>query len=428
MNILILGSGGRTHALAWKLVQSPQTTQLYIAPGNAGTALHGTNLNIPISDFQAIEQAIHAHHIAMLVVGPEAPLVEGLRDYLTQKTALQHLMIIGPGKQGAQLEGSKDFAKAFMQRHTIPTARYQTFTQETIVEAFAFLDTLSAPYVIKADGLAAGKGVIICDAKEEAKKNLQEILLNKKFGAAGQKVIIEEYLNGIEMSVFILTDGNTYVLLPEAKDYKRIGEGDSGPNTGGMGAISPVPFANETLMAQIKKNIITPTINGLKKEKIPYMGFIFFGLMICNNAPYVIEYNVRLGDPETEAIIPRIQSDLLELFKKCASGTLSEGNLIVNTNHCASVMLVSKGYPEAYEKGKPITFPETTSEAILFHAGTAIHDNGTVVTHGGRVMAVTALGESLEEALTKAYTEAHALDFEGKNFRRDLGHDLLKYH
>ncbi|PLW99599.1 MAG: phosphoribosylamine--glycine ligase [Marinilabiliales bacterium] len=426
MNVLLLGSGGREHALAWKIAQSPLLKTLYIAPGNAGTDQCGKNVNINISDFSAVESFIINNDIGMLVVGPEAPLVEGIHDYLISKPELKGLKIIGPQKAGAMLEGSKDFAKAFMHRHHIPTAAYRTFTYETINEAHSFLDTLNPPYVIKADGLAAGKGVIICDKKNEAINTIDEILKNEKFGEAGSKVVIEEFLDGIEMSVFVLTDGKKYILLPEAKDYKRIGEGDTGPNTGGMGSISPVPFADKDLMLRIEKEVVIPTIKGLKKDNIPYTGFIFFGLMICNDAPFVIEYNVRMGDPETESVIPRIESDLLEAFEACATGKLSEYNLQTDARFAATVMLVSEGYPGSYEKGKKMTISEKAFKGVLFHAGTKKSDD-FVVSNGGRVLAVTAYGNTMDEALKEAYNHVPEVNFEGKTFRNDLGKDLQKY-
>lgn len=426
MNVLLLGSGGREHAMAWKIAQSPLLKKLYIAPGNAGTSDCGENLNIGVGDFDSIENVIREKNIDMLVVGPEAPLVDGLHDRLANNKEFRNLMVIGPKKAGAMLEGSKDFAKAFMMRNGIPTAQYKTFTPETCEEAYSFIDTLTPPYVIKADGLAAGKGVIICDERKTAIDTINDILKNQKFGSAGSKVVIEEFLKGIEMSVFVLTDGNEYILLPEAKDYKRIGEGDTGPNTGGMGSISPVPFADPELMKRIEDDVIIPTIEGLKKEDIPYIGFIFFGLMICGNEPYVIEYNVRMGDPETESVIPRLKSDLLEAMKACGEGTICNYKPEFDNRYATAVMLVSKGYPGSYEKGKVMSFEQRPLDGVLFHAGTKT-DQDNVVTNGGRVLAVTAYGETMPEALTKAYNHLPAVDFDGKTFRNDLGKDLMKY-
>ncbi len=426
MNVLLLGSGGREHALAWKISQSQLLNNLYIAPGNAGTSKCGKNINISVGDFDSIEKFICDNNIQMVVVGPEAPLVEGLHDRLASKKKFEDLLIIGPKKTGAMLEGSKDFAKAFMQRNGIPTAAYKTFTPHTIEKSYAFLETLQPPYVIKADGLAAGKGVIICDEKQTAINTIDDILKNEKFGSAGSKVVIEEFLNGIEMSVFILTDGKEYILLPEAKDYKRIGDGDTGLNTGGMGSISPVPFANEKLMKKIKHDIISPTIKGLQKEDIPYVGFIFFGLMVCGDDPYVIEYNVRMGDPETESVIPRFKSDFLAALKACATGNIPTYKAVFDERFAISVMLVSKGYPESYEKGKIITFENKDFDGVVFHAGTKKRDNN-VLSNGGRVLSVTAYGNDIKEALTNAYAHVNTIDFEGKTYRSDLGKDLMKY-
>ena len=427
MNVLLLGSGGREHALAWKIAQSNLLDNLYIAPGNAGTSSCGVNLPLDINDFSAIENTIRKYNIRMVVAGPEAPLVDGLHDHLAQKEEFSNLQFIGPKKAGAMLEGSKDFAKGFMKRNNIPTAGYQTFSGDTISRAMEYINTLTPPYVIKADGLAAGKGVIIAQTIEEAQQTLTSILTNKQFGDAGNKVVIEEFLDGIEMSVFVLTDGSKYYLLPEAKDYKRIGEGDTGLNTGGMGSVSPVPFADKELMQRITTDVIEPTISGLQKENIPYIGFIFFGLMVCDGNPYVIEYNVRMGDPETESVIPRLKSDLLKAMNECAKGTIKEQPLEFDSRFATSVMLVSKGYPGAYTKGIEMTIPQETFNGVLFHAGTKTADNRTVVTNGGRVLAVTAYGNTMDEALKTAYQQAEKIHFEGKTQRNDLGFDLKKY-
>ena len=426
MNVLLLGSGGREHAMAWKIAQSPLLSKLYIAPGNAGTSATGTNLNLNISDFQAIEKVIHDKDISLLIVGPEVPLVEGLHDFLKENGKNKNLKIIGPKKSGARLEGSKDFAKEFMVRHNIPTAAYQSFTKNTMVDAKEFLKQMKAPYVIKADGLAAGKGVIICNDLPEAEATIDLILGDNKFGEAGAKVVIEEFLEGIELSVFVLTNGKEWIVLPEAKDYKRIGEGDTGPNTGGMGSISPVPFANEELLNTIREKIIVPTINGLQQDNIPYMGFIFIGLMNCNGNPYVIEYNVRMGDPETESVMPRIKSDFLAACIACADNTLNKYTLETDDRFAASLMLVSQGYPNSYEKGKTILGLDNKLNCIAFHAGTTIKEDKTI-TNGGRVMALTAYGDTLKEALERAYTCSKKISFEGKSFRNDIGNDLLKY-
>jgi len=425
MNILLLGSGGREHALAWKLAQSPRVKNLYIAPGNAGTRLLGRNLPIGVNDFHAIKQAVQNLKINMVVVGPEDPLVKGIHDFFLSDPMLKDIPVIGPTKQGAMLEGSKDFAKQFMIRHGIPTARYRSFEKETLDEGIAFLRTLSAPYVIKADGLAAGKGVVICPTLEEAIKEFTSILQDERFGAASSKIVIEEFLEGIELSVFIITDGISYKILPEAKDYKKIGEGDSGPNTGGMGSVSPVPFATKSFMDKVENEVILKTMTGLKADGIDYHGFIFFGLMNVNGNPYVIEYNCRLGDPETESIIPRIKNDLAVLFEAVAGGSLGEETIEVEQRFAATVMLVSHGYPEAYEKGKKISGEKNTSACLIFHAGTGINtDNMEVVTNGGRVIAVTSLGETLHEALQISYRNAAVIQYDGKYYRKDIGFDL----
>lgn len=423
MNLLLLGSGGREHALAWKIAQSPKIDKLFIAPGNAGTALVGENVALNLSDFPSIKDFVLEHHVGMVVVGPEAPLAAGLGDFFAEDSDLSDIGFIGPQKQGAVLESSKDFAKIFMERHHIPTAAYQTFTQETLKEGKAFLKTLKPPYVLKADGLAAGKGVVILPTLGEAEEEL-EIMLGGKFGSAGNKVVIEEFLKGIELSVFVLTDGRDYVLLPEAKDYKRIGEGDTGPNTGGMGSVSPVPFADDVFMQKVEERVIKPTIKGLQADGIPYTGFVFFGLMNVASDPYVIEYNVRMGDPETESVIPRIDSDLVELFEAAVEGRLSNTAVKIKPEVATSVMLVSGGYPDDYEKGKVITGLEDDSDVLLFHAGTSISGHHNVVTSGGRVIAVTALASDMEQALAKAYKKAAAVKFDGVYYRKDIGKDL----
>lgn len=428
MNVLILGSGGREHTLAYKISQSSSLDQLYVAPGNAGTAKMATNLAISESDFEAVKKAVLEHNIAMVVVGPEAPLVEGIADFFEADPELKHVNVVGPKKKGAQLEGSKDFSKAFMARHDIPTAAYATFDASTLNEAYKFLETLKAPYVLKADGLAAGKGVLIIDNLEEAKSSLKEMLQDKKFGAASSKVVIEEFLAGIELSVFVLTDGENYRILPEAKDYKRIGEGDKGLNTGGMGAVSPVKFADKVFMEKVESQIVIPTVKGLKKDDIPYKGFIFIGLMNVNGEPYVIEYNVRMGDPETEVVLPRIQSDLLVMLDSLFTGTLSEADLAVDPRTATTVIAVSGGYPEAYEKGKEIVGLEEVSssancETIVFHAGTKLSDN-KVLTNGGRVLAFTSMAGEMEKALQGSYKALDKICFDGIYYRKDIGFDL----
>ena len=425
MNILLLGSGGREHAIAAKIAQSAHCGRLFIAPGNAGTAEVGENVKLDINDFEAVAAFVLQHHVTMLVVGPEAPLVAGIADYFAEKPELTDVMVIGPRRQGAMLEGSKDFAKDFMTRHKIPTARYSTFTAETLKEGQAFLKTLKAPYVLKADGLAAGKGVLIEPNLRSAKRSLAE-MLDGKFGSASASVVIEEYLSGIELSVFVLTDGQHYLILPPAKDYKRIGEGDTGLNTGGMGSVSPVSFADKTFMKKVEDRIVKPTVRGLRDDKIDYRGFIFIGLMNCGGDPYVIEYNVRMGDPETESVFPRIKSDIVELFEATAHGTLGRCSLRVDQRTAACVMMVAGGYPEAYEKGKEIELGEDVNDVTVFHCGTRRDDDGNLLTAGGRVLCTTALANTLPEALLKSYNRAATITWDGKYLRRDIGQDLLK--
>ena len=424
MRLLILGSGGREHALSWKIAQSSSLEELFIAPGNAGTRKFGKNVDLSPNDFKAVKTFVLENNIGMVVVGPEDPLVNGITDFFEADAELKDVPVIGPNKEAAQLEGSKDFAKQFMKRHNIPTAKHSTFTKDTLKEGYAFLESMNAPYVLKADGLAAGKGVLIPETLSEAKKELKNMLSDAKFGDASSRVVIEQFLPGIELSCFVITDGDSYKILPEAKDYKRIGEGDKGLMTGGMGAVSPVPFANPTFLDKIKNQVIIPTVKGLKAEGIKYKGFIFFGLINMKNEPYVIEYNCRLGDPESEVVIPRLKSDLLDLFEGVATNTLSECDVRFDERSAATVMMVSGGYPEAYQKGKQIYGLNTISDSIVFHAGTSA-DGPTVTTSGGRVLAVTSFGKDLKTALKKSYGSIEKIEFEKANFRKDIGFDVL---
>jgi len=438
MNVLLLGSGGREHALAWKMAQSEKLGSLFIAPGNAGTSDYGENVNVSPTDFPGVKKFVLDNKIDMVIVGPEEPLVKGIHDFFLKDEELKNIPVIGPDAKGAQLEGSKDFSKQFMIKYGIPTARYQTFTKETIKEAFSFLETLSPPYVLKADGLAAGKGVVIPHTIEEAKKELEDMLLNSRFGASSAKVVIEEFLKGIELSVFVLSDGKSYKILPEAKDYKRIGEGDTGLNTGGMGAVSPVPFADKAFMQKVEKQIIIPTVEGLKKENIVYKGFIFIGLMASapnplsskrgredsTPNPFVIEYNCRMGDPETEVVMPRIKSDILDLFEGVATQTLDKKKIEFDKRTATTVMLVSGGYPGDYQKGKAITGLDSVKDSIVFHAGTT-EKAEDVVTNGGRVIAITSYGNTMQEALNKSFANAEKINYERKYYRKDIGKDLV---
>lgn len=422
MNILILGSGGREHAITWKLAQSKKPLKLFAAPGNPGTAAMAVNIDIDPMDFNAVRKAVIDNQIRMVVVGPEAPLAAGITDFLEDDPSLGDLAVIGPRREGARLEGSKDFAKGFMKRHGIPTAAYDTFTPDTIDDAISFMRTLKPPYVLKADGLAAGKGVLIINDFDEAVSELRA-MLGGRFGEAGSKVVIEEYLRGIELSAFVITDGRSYRILPEAKDYKRIGEGDTGKNTGGMGAVSPVPFASKSFMAKVEERIIKPTVEGLMKEGIDYRGFIFFGLMNVDDDPFVIEYNARLGDPETEVILPRIDSDFFDLLEGVAYRNLESRSIVISPETAVTVMIVSGGYPDSYGKGFHISGTDSVTESTLFHAGTKT-DNRHMVTSGGRVIAVTSTGSSMESALEKSYSSVGRISFSGMNYRRDIGFDL----
>lgn len=424
MNVLILGSGGREHTFAWKISQSKQCEQLYVAPGNAGTAEIATNLELDILDFKAVAEAVHKHQINMVIVGPEAPLVAGIHDYFLEQEDLRGVPVIGPQKVSAELEGSKEFAKEFMARHEIPTAAYKSFDKDSLEEGKAFLETLEPPYVLKADGLAAGKGVLILQDLDEAKRELELMLAEGKFGEASAKVVIEEFLDGIELSCFVLTNGEQYKVFPMAKDYKRIGEGDTGLNTGGMGAVSPVPFADAAFRDKIIDRIVVPTVEGLKRDKLPYTGFIFIGLIKVGDDPYVIEYNVRMGDPETEVVLPRISSDFLELLVATAEGNLDQVELQIDPRVACTVMAVSGGYPGSYEKGKQIQGVNRVADAVVFHAGTKISGD-EVVTSGGRVLAVTAYGERLADALDKSYQGLGQIRFDGMFYRKDIGKDLM---
>ena len=422
MNVLLLGSGGREHAIAWKIAQSPLLSKLFVAPGNPGTAAFATNLNCSLTDFAAIGALTLTHQIDLIIVGPEVPLVEGLADYFYSHESLKHIHFLGPDKHAAQLEGSKDFAKQFMHRHGVPTARYATFTSETIEEGLTYLETLQAPYVLKADGLAAGKGVLILNTLGEAQESLKT-LLGGQFGASSARVVIEEFLTGIELSVFALTDGKDYVLLPEAKDYKRIGEGDTGLNTGGMGAVSPVPFADDAFMTKVVDRIVKPTMHGIHAEGMRYTGFVFFGLINVQGDPFVIEYNCRMGDPETEVVMPRIASDILPVLDAAASGKLAGLTLEKDVRAASTVMLVAGGYPEDYRKGDVITGINEVKGSMVFHAGTALVE-GNIVTNGGRVMAITSYGNDIHDALRVSYENAQKIEWKDKFYRRDLGKDL----
>jgi phosphoribosylamine--glycine ligase len=424
MTILLLGSGGREHALAWKMLQSSKCSKLFVAPGNAGTSQIATNVSLNILDFDAIKTFALAEKVDMIVVGPEDPLVHGIYDFFKNDSLLNHIPVIGPSKVGAQLEGSKEFAKEFLIKHKIPTAAYDSFTRETVEKGCRFLETLQPPYVLKADGLAAGKGVLIIQDLEEAKTELRNMLVHEKFGTASAKVVIEEFLDGIELSCFVLTDGKNYKILPTAKDYKRIGEGDTGLNTGGMGAVSPVPFADAVLLEKIETRIVKPTIAGLQSDGIEYKGFVFIGLINVKGEPIVIEYNVRMGDPETEVVIPRLKSDLVELFQAVGNQSLDQVSLEIDERSATTIMVVSGGYPEDYGKGFEISGLENIEDSLVFHAGTKL-ENEKVVTNGGRVIAVTSFGESFQEAIKKSYQNIDKLNFDKMYFRKDIGFDLL---
>jgi len=423
MNILLLGSGGREHALAWKMLQSNKCQNLYVAPGNAGTSQIATNIELNPNDFEAVKNTVLQNKINMVVVGPEDPLVNGIYDFFKNDADLNQIPVIGPSKKGAQLEGSKEFAKEFLVKNNIPTARYESFTAETVEKGCKFLETLEAPYVLKADGLAAGKGVLILNDLEEAKTELRSMLVDAKFGNASSKVVIEEFLDGIELSCFVLTDGKNYKVLPTAKDYKRIGEGDTGLNTGGMGAVSPVPFADSVLLEKIENRIVKPTIQGLQNDNIDYKGFVFIGLINVKGEPMVIEYNVRMGDPETEVVMPRLKSDLVEIFNAIAKQELDKITLEIDERSATTIMVVSGGYPEDYEKGKEISGLEAIEDSLVFHAGTKL-ENGKIVSNGGRVLAITSYGNSFDEAIKKSYQNINKLHFDKMNYRKDIGFDL----
>ena len=423
MNILIIGGGGREHTIAWKLAQSPNCGKLFVAPGNAGTHEIATNLALDVTDFESIKQAVLDNSVQMVIVGPEDPLVKGIHDFFLADAQLQGITVVGPQQAAATLEGSKEFAKEFMKAHNIPTAQYASFTAETVEEGCRFLETMKSPYVLKADGLAAGKGVLIIEDLAEAQDELRQMLVGKKFGAASQKVVIEEFLDGIELSCFVLTDGKNYLTLPMAKDYKRIGEGDTGLNTGGMGAISPVPFASAEFIKKIEDRVIKPTMDGFQKSNLPFQGFVFIGLIKVGDDPFVIEYNVRMGDPETEVVFPRIQNDWVELFQAVGTQTLDQHQLQIDPRTATTIMAVSGGYPEAYEKGKTITGIESAEDSVVFHAGTQM-ESGVVKTSGGRVLAVTSFGSDHKEALSKSYETLEKIDFDGMYYRKDLGFDL----
>ncbi len=423
MNILVLGSGGREHTFAWKIAQSERCNNLFVMPGNSGTAAIAKNISGSVTDFEAIKDTVLTNNINVVVVGPEDPLVQGIHDFFLQDKDLKNVSVIGPQKAAAELEGSKEFAKEFMTRHNIPTAAYQSFTKANVEEGYSFLETLKPPYVLKADGLAAGKGVLILNDLNEAKTELKKMLVDAKFGNASTKVVIEEFLDGIELSCFVLTDGENYKILPTAKDYKRIGEGDTGLNTGGMGAVSPVPFATEDFLDKIENQIVKPTVDGLKKDNLPYVGFIFIGLIKVGDDPKVIEYNVRMGDPETEVVLPRLKTDLVEIFEAMGNKTLSEINIEIDERAATTIMLVSGGYPETYEKGKEISGVENVNDSILFHAGSK-NDGGRIVTSGGRVMAITSFGNTYQEAIKKSYQSIEKLHFDKMYYRKDIGFDL----
>jgi phosphoribosylamine---glycine ligase len=425
MRILLLGSGGREHAIAWKLAQSSLLTELFIAPGNAGTRNHGINVDIEATDFEAIKAFVIEKKVELVLVGPEDPLVKGIVDFFENDSLIAHVSVIGPNKFAAQLEGSKDFAKIFMQKHNIPTAKYQTFTKSTLEQGYKFLESMQPPYVLKADGLCAGKGVVILETLAQAKKELKEMLSDAKFGDASSRVVVEQFLKGIELSVFVITDGDSYKLLPEAKDYKRIGEKDAGLNTGGMGAVSPVPFADAGFMDRVKNQVIIPTVKGLKADGVLYKGFIFFGIINVKGEPFVIEYNCRLGDPETEVVMPRLKSDLIDLLEGVATNTLSERDVQFDDRSVAAIMMVSGGYPETYEKGKVVYGINTVAESLVFHAGTA-SDGPEVISAGGRVLAITSFGKNLEIALERSYRSAEKITFENAYYRKDIGFDVVK--